>query len=293
MKVALWAVNLAHPVKDIHDWLALVESQIAKAKAQGAEVFAMPEYAALQWLHFAPHDITGPAQLPFMAALVPEAVKAFSALAAKHDLLIASGTMPVERKDLQPPFSNRAHIHFPDGKVITQDKLCLTPFEKDPAFWDLSCGDTLTVFEWKGFRLAVVICLDIEMPSLSARMAPLDIDLVIVPSLTAKLAGFHRVNSCARARAVELMAAVVTCGAIAGPPETEQQMGGMNFFLPAEEKFGHTGVLASLAPAYTAPDAGPLLVGDLPLAEIRAMRKGGAGEVWPGAWKADHVVIKA
>jgi predicted amidohydrolase len=251
----------------------------------------MPEYSAAHWLHLIPRGLPGPEQLARLSAYAPAAARLMSALAAKYKLLLVSGTFPVSRPELNPPLSNRAHIHFPDGRMLTQDKLCLTPFEKDPTDWNLSPGDTLTVFEWQSYRMAVIICLDIELPALSARLAELNLDLLLVPSMTVKLAGYHRVFTCARARAVELITAVAAVGTIAGAPRCEQEIGGASFFVPAEEVFGSTGILAEIAPSYAAESAGPLLIRDLPLAEIRAMRSGGKAEVWPGAWKGEGLVI--
>jgi predicted amidohydrolase len=292
MKVGVWAVNLAYPVTSIEDWAKLVERQVVEAKGEGAEVFLMPEYSATHWLHLFQRGLPGPEQLSRLSAYAPAATVLMADIAVKHDILLVSGTFPVSRPELDPPLSNRAHIHFPDGRLLSQDKLCLTPFEKEPHDWNLSSGDTLTVFEWRGYRMAVVICLDIELPALSARMAGLDIDLLLVPSMTVKLTGYHRVFSCARARAVELMTAVAAVGTIAGAPECEQEIGGASFFVPAEEQFGSTGVLAEIAPSYTAEGAGPLLVCDLPLDKIHSLRRGGKAEVWPGAWKADHLIVK-
>lgn len=293
MKVALWAQNLAVPVASLEAWGALVETQVAQAKAEGARIFLMPEYSAAHWLAFIPRDIKGPAQMAAVAAYAAPAAALISAIAKKHGLLIVSGSFPVPRPDLPLPYSNRAHIHFPDGTVQAQDKLCLIPAEKPPSDWALSPGGDLCVFEFEGYRMAVVICLDIELPALSARMAGLDLDLILVPSMTAKLAGYHRVAGCAKARAVELLTAIANVGAVAGAKDCEQSIGGASFFLPCEEVFGHTGILAEVAPSYTAEGPGPLLVGDLPLDAIRKLRRGGA-EVWPGAWTADHVkVVKA
>lgn len=100
--------------------------------------------------------------------------------------------------------------------MLTQDKLCLTPFEKDPEDWNLSPGSELRIFKLNGYRIVVLICLDIEMPALSAKLASFDIDLILVPSMTLKPAGYHRVFGCAKARAVELLAAVAAVGVIAG-----------------------------------------------------------------------------
>ncbi|MCE9508357.1 MAG: nitrilase [Alphaproteobacteria bacterium] len=290
MKVALWAENLAYPVSSMEDWAKLVDSQVAEAKMKGAQLFLMPEYSAAHWLAFIPRNLPGPEQLNRLAGYSAQAAALVSKIAVKHGLLVVSGSFPVHRPDLDPPLSNRAHIHFPDGKTLVQDKLCLTPFEKDKNDWNLSPGSELSLFEWQGYRIAVVICLDIELPALSARMASLDIDLILVPSMTSKLAGYHRVFSCAKARAVELLAAVAAVGVIGGAAGCEQHISGASFFLPCEEKFGHTGTLASVAPSYTAEGAGPLLIGDLSLDDIRMMRRGQA-EVWPGAWKADHVAV--
>ncbi|MBU6475962.1 MAG: hypothetical protein KGQ70_08345, partial [Alphaproteobacteria bacterium] len=287
MKIALWAENLACPVASVQAWADMAEAQVKAASDAGAEVILFPEYSAAHWLHFVPRTLKGPAQLAQLADFSAEAIERMASLAVQYGLLVISGTFPVKHSGLNPPLVNRAHAFFPDGRLATQDKLCLTPFEKDPRDWNLSPGTALNVFEWQGYRMAVVICLDIELPALSARLATLDLDLILVPSMTAKLAGYHRVFSCARARAVELLAAVAAVGCIAGAPECEQEISGASFFLPAEEKFGHTGVLAELSPSYTAEGAGPLLVRELPLDDIRAMRRGGKGEVWPGAWTAD------
>jgi predicted amidohydrolase len=290
MKLALWTENLAYPVASLRGWAELVEQQAATVKKSGAEVLLLPEYAAIHWIHFL-GNLKGKAQFAKLAELSAEAVTHISAIAKKHDMLIVSGTLPVLRPELDPAYSNRAHIHFPDGKVLTQDKLCLLRVEKKPSEWAVSPGNTIQVFSWKGYKMAVVICLDIELPALSAQLAGQDLDLILVPSMTTKLAGYHRVFDCAKARAVELFAAIAVTGAIAGPENFEQYISGNSIFVPCEEKFGHTGILASTPPSYKADGAGPLLICDVPLDEIRKMRQDGA-EVWPGAWTANHVVVK-
>lgn len=291
MKVALWAENLAVPIESLSDWLKLVDAQAGGAKAQGAELLLMPEYSACHWFWLMPRGLPGPEQLKRLAAFAPAAVAGVSALAKQHDILIVSGSFPADRPDLSPPLTNRAHVHFPDGRLLTQEKLCLTPFEKDPDDWDLSPGNALNVFEWQGYRMAVVICLDIELPALAARLAALKLDLILVPSMTVTQAGYHRVFGCAKARAVELFTAVAAVGVIAGTEGCEQFFSGASVFLPCEEALGQNGILAEIAPAYTAEGLGPLLVTDVPLQKIRKLRAA-AAEVWPGAWSAEHIAVK-
>jgi predicted amidohydrolase len=156
-------------------------------------------------------------------------------------------------------------------------------------------GDTLHVVAWRGLRLAVVTCLDIELPALAAALGERMLDLVLVPSMTHRPAGYHRVFGCAKARAVELQAIVAAVGVIGTLPDGTSHHSGAAVFLPCEEALGHTGVLAALGPLgdpLPGEDPwGPMLIArDLPVATVRALRAG-AAEVWPGAWRADGIRI--
>ncbi len=166
LSVALWACNLSAPLTGIEAWGAAVDRQMAAAKAQGADLLVMPEYAAEQWLSFAPADLPPAAEIAWMAEQAPVALAQLASLPRKHALALLAGTMPMRREHPAPdtpPHVNRAWLLLPDGRAIAQDKLCLTPGEQNPAGWNLATGDRIEIIEWRGLRLAVVICLDIEM----------------------------------------------------------------------------------------------------------------------------------
>ena len=297
LSVSLWATNLAVPLRDIKAWLAAVDQQMAAAKAQGADLLLMPEYAAEQWLSFAPVDLAPEAEIAWMAERAPVAVAGLAPLARKHDLALLAGTMPVRREQPAPdalPHVNRAWLFLPDGRAIAQDKLCLTPGEQSPAGWHLSTGDRIEIVEWRGLRLAVVICLDIEMPALATLLAPCDLDLILVPSMTEKLSGYSRVFSCAKARAVEFMSTVCSVGCLGKAAASKPRLSntaGAAVYLPCEEALGHTGVFADLPASDQAEGPGPMLIArDIPVGLVRELRHGKA-EVWPGAWRADHVRV--
>lgn len=296
LTVALWATNLAVPLNGLDAWAARVDAQMAEARTAGARLLVMPEYMSLQWLSFAPAGLTLADEIPWMASQAEAALTRLRPLPARHGIGLLAGTMPVVKPDpapQEPPYLNRAWLLLPDGRAIAQDKLCLTPGEKSPQDWNLTTGSALRIVEWDGLRLATCICLDIELPALAARLAPFELDLVLVPSQTAKLAGYARVFSCAKARAVELQAAVCAVGGVgrAAGPSALANTSGAAAYLPCEEVLGHEGVLASVPPSDRAEGAGPMLIArDLPIAEIRRLRRG-AAEVWPGAWRADHVEI--
>jgi predicted amidohydrolase len=296
LTVALWATELSRPLNGIEAWAAAVDAQMAQARAQGAELFLMPEYACAQWLSFAPADLSPDQEVPWMAAQAPAALEAVRPLAAKHGMALMPGTMPWTldpAPDSGPAEVNRGWLILPDGGLHAQDKLCLTPGEKDPLAWYLTVGQTLPLVRWRGLTLATAICLDVELPALAAKLAPHQPDLLLVPSMTEKLAGFHRVNSCARARAVELQAAVLACGCIgdaATGKARDGNVGGAAVYLPSEPALGHIGIAADTGAMAEAEDAGPLLIHRVPLGQMAALRAGGT-EVWPGAWDADAIEI--
>lgn len=302
LTVALWATNLAVPLNGIDAWAAAVDAQMAEARSQGARLLLMPEYASEQWLSFAPAELTPDREIAWMAAQAEAALAAVRPLARRHDMALLAGSMPHRDAAAEDAGDNRVATHFnrawlilPDGRVLHHDKLVLTPGEKDPNAWNLKTGDTVRVVEWEGLRLTTLICLDIEMPSLAAKLAPLDLDLILVPSMTAYRSGFNRVFDCAKARAVELMTTVAVVGAI-GVPERmirrDSNTSGAAVFVPCERALGESGTADRIGPWSEVDGPGPMLIArDLPVGRIRQIRRG-AAEAWPGPWDAGHVTIE-
>ncbi len=299
--LALWATNLARPLNGIEAWARAIDAKLAEAKAGGADMLIMPEYACEQWLTFAPEGLTATEEIPWMAEQAEAALAAIAPLPARHGIALLAGSIAVRVEDSDehaangaPPYRNRAHLLLPDGRVFKQDKLCLTPAEKNPEAWHLGSGTQVEIVPWRGLRLATLICLDIELPALAARLAPLALDLILTPSMTGKRAGHHRVFGCAKARAVELQTVVAAVGGVgvaAASKERPTNVGGAAVFLPCEESLGHEGIAARLPAFERAEDEGPLLFAhDLPLPTVRALRDG-AAEVWPGAWSAEGVTF--
>jgi len=289
--LALWATNLSTPLNGLGAWVAQIEAKLAEAAASGAKLLVMPEYACEAWLSFKPAGLPPDQEIPWMAEQAPAALDLLRPLPASHGVGLLAGTMPWSEAD---GFRNRAWLLLPDGRAVAQDKLSLTPGEQDPETWDLKPGDELHIVEWEGLKIATLVCLDIEMPALSVKLAPLNPDLVLVPSMTGKLSGYSRVFSCAKARAVELLCAVAATGTVGRAPGSTQNPTNVSacaLYIPCEPSLGLTGVLGATPPLSEDSGDGPLLVvRDIPFAEIRRLRESGA-EVWPGAWRADHITV--
>ncbi|MGF1592205.1 MAG: nitrilase-related carbon-nitrogen hydrolase [Kiloniellaceae bacterium] len=291
LTLGLWATNLSTPLNGLGAWAAHVEAKMAEAAAAGARLLAMPEYACEAWLSFKPAGLAPDQEIAWMAGQAPAALDLLRPLPARHGVALLAGTMPWQAEG---GHTNRAWLLLPDGRVIAQDKLSLTPGEQDPATWNLLPGRDLRVVEWEGLRVVTLVCLDVEMPALAVLLAPLRPDLILVPSMTGKLSGHARVFGCARARAVELMCAVAATGVIGSAPGSTQNPTNVSacaLYLPCEPSLGMSGVLDAVAPRGEDDGDGPLLIArDIPIAEIRRLREAGA-EVWPGAWRADHIAI--
>ncbi|MGE4611282.1 MAG: nitrilase-related carbon-nitrogen hydrolase [Paracoccaceae bacterium] len=294
LKIALWSVNFNRQISNLGNWLELVEQQITNAKSQGAELLILPEYASEHWLAFAPETLAPTDEIAWMAGHSKVVLTVLQALSQQHDIAILAGTFPVACAE---GFNNRAHFVTPDGAMIAQDKLSLTPNETNPDAWNLQPGTDINLFTWQGLNLAILTCLDIEMPALSILLAPHNIDLVLVPSMTRRLAGYHRVFGCAKARAIELQTAVAVVGPVGNVQQGELTRGdntsGAALYVPCEESLDHQGIAAftevnqGVEPAALIDE---MLFATVPCRQIRELREGLA-EVWPGGWSSDHVTV--
>ncbi len=299
ISIALWAVDIGHPLASMGEWLDALDARMAAARRSGADLLVLPEYASAQWLTWRPADLPAAHEIAFLADTGLALEAPLAGLVRRHGLGLLAGTLPVRNPAGGPPF-NRALLLLPEAdgevRVLSQDKLRLTPGERDPESWTLAAGDTLRIISWRGLRLAITICLDVEQPALAAALAGAGIDLLLVPSMTAKPSGYHRVFDCAKARAIEMMTIVCVVGTI-GTVAGQTSHSGAAVFVPCEEVLGSTGVWARLAPRAVAapedPPGGPMLIArDLPVERVRAMRAGEA-EVWPGPWEAAGIRILA
>lgn len=164
---------------------------------EGADLVLLPEFT---WMGLEP--LVEPKSLRRVAEVFwSELFLTLKSLLSRPGKAVVLGTAPcwdAERGVL----TNRAPILIGD-RVLHQDKLHLTPWEKD-----FSPGTALRLWEFAGLRFAVVICLDIEIPEISARLRGAGVDVVLVPSATETILGVERVDRCASARAVELGAVV-------------------------------------------------------------------------------------
>ncbi|MCH9765423.1 MAG: nitrilase, partial [Alphaproteobacteria bacterium] len=181
---------------------------------------------------------------------------------------ILAGSGPVRTND--GAYVNAAQIVTPTGLVGEQEKLMMTPFERD---WGISAGRTVRVFQTDLATLGVAICYDIEFPLIARAMATAGAELILVPSCTERVSGYHRVRTAARARALENTLATVqspTVGDALWSPAIDINCGAAGIYVPAEHGISDTGVVAD--GTLNAPQ---WVTGSIDLIKLKALRTGG------------------
>jgi predicted amidohydrolase len=205
------------------DLAEAVASRVEQSWDSGADVVLFPEYT---WaaLHSEP---AGVAEV-FQKHVLPQLQ---SRLTRPGKLAVLGSSLVSDESTGH--LRNRAMI-MTDGVWLAQDKLFMTPWEG--AFQG---GDVLQVFKFQGLRIAVIICLDIEVPELSVLLRGQGIDLILVPSATETMQGVERVTRCASARAVELGCAVVVSPLVGecASDLVDENLGKLACYLPSQRAF--------------------------------------------------------
>src|SRR5262245_56668565 len=198
ISIGLWATNLEIPAANLPAWLDFIEARMAELQHAGFRLLMLPEFACAQWLSFAPEGLSLGQQVPWLSDVAREACARLRHLSAIYNVALLPGTMPfaLTSGTSGRQYVNRAWLFLPDGRLFSQDKLRLTPSEENPLGWQFSGGSAVSIIEWEGLRVAIVICLDIEFTSLWAHLGKLDLDLVLVPAKTEMLSGYNRVFVC-------------------------------------------------------------------------------------------------
>lgn len=224
---------------------ARVTQWVNDAAAHGARLLVFPEYGSMSLAHLdaaTRADLHG--QIAAMQAHRDAWRDLHAALAAAHGVYILAGSFPWRLDDGR--FVNRAFLCFPDGHVEHQDKCVMTRFEREQ--WNItSNGPAVRVFDTALGKLAVLICYDSEFPLLARAACEAGAEILLVPSCTDTLAGYHRVKVGAQARALENQCWVVQSpivGEAAWSPAVDVNIGAAAVYGPPDRGFPDDGIIA-------------------------------------------------
>jgi predicted amidohydrolase len=274
-------------------WRDKIARWVADGAETGAEVLVFPEYAAIEQAAALGEQVYRnlDATLQAVADLEADRVSLHQELAGKHRVHILVGSGPVRKGEGR--FVNAAQLVTPKGSIGVQEKLIMTPFETD---WGISAGQQARLFDTVLGMIGINICYDSEFPLLARAMAEAGAELLLVPSCTERVSGYHRVRTGARARALEnQIAAIVrpTVGDALWSPAVDRNSGAAGIYVPSEQTVSDTGILAQ-----GEMNAAQWVTADIDLARLRHLRTSGEMRNYidwpnqPGATKlADNVEI--
>lgn len=223
---------------------AKLEAWVAEAAAR-ADLLVFPEYGAMELASLLPEatraDLGG--QIPGMQAYLPRFLALHRELARRHGVYLLAASFPVTAEG--GDHRNRAHLFAPTGEMGYQDKLQMTRFERES--WQIGGGQGLRVFETALGPIGLAICYDAEFPLLVRRLVEAGVELLLVPSCTDGLAGYHRVRIACQARALENQCCVIQAPTVGEAPWSEAvdvNIGAAGVFVPPDRGLPDDGVLA-------------------------------------------------
>jgi predicted amidohydrolase len=224
---------------------AKVERWVEEASEQDAKILLFPEYGCMELASLFGKEVYSSLskQLAAMQSLHNDYLDLFRGLAKKYQCLIQPGTFPVKMES--GAYRNRAYLFMPDDQFDYQDKLMMTRFENEQ--WLIQKGEELRCFDTEYGKIAINICYDSEFPILARKQAEAGANLILVPSCTDTLAGYHRVKIGCQARALENQCYVVQSALVGDAPWSEAvdvNIGAAAIYTPVDRGFPDNGILA-------------------------------------------------
>ena len=233
----------------LENWRAYqlkIESWVVEATAQDAKILLFPEYFSMELASLFGREVYSSLskQLEAMQSLHDDFTGLFRKLAQKYRCIIQSGTFPVSIDT--GIYRNRAYLFMPDGRFDYQDKLMMTRFENEQ--WLIKGGNELKCFDTEYGKIAINICYDSEFPLLARTQVEAGCILILVPSCTDALAGYHRVKIGCQARALENQCYVVQASLVGDAPWSEAvdvNVGAAAIYTPVDRGFPDNGILSA------------------------------------------------
>jgi predicted amidohydrolase len=238
-----------YDISFLESWAAYqdkIRRWVTGAVEQKAKILLFPEYASMELASLFGQDIYSSLskQLAAMQTLHDDYIGLFKSLAVQHQCIIQSGSFPVQVE--QGDYRNRAYLFMSDGSFEYQDKLIMTRFENEQ--WFIHGGTELKCFDTVYGKIAINICYDSEFPLLARKQVEMGANLILVPSCTDTLAGFHRVKIGCQARALENQCYVVqSCvvGNASWSDAVDVNIGAAGIYTPVDRGFPDNGILAA------------------------------------------------
>ncbi len=256
------------PAESLEDLTSQVEFFVDAVSGYEADFVLFPEFFTAPLL-FRYQEANPARAIRELAAYSEPLRESMLKLALSYNINIIAGSMPVYHDQ---SLYNVSYLLRRDGTWDAQYKLHITPDEH--AYWGLSGGQRLRVFDTDVARIGILICYDVEFPELPRVLAEKGIDILFVPYWTDTKNAYQRVRLCAQARAIEDEIYVVATGSVGNLPNVENmdiQYSQSAIFTPSDFAFPHDSVAAEAT-----PNTEMSLIADLDLTKLTELREQGS-----------------
>ena len=225
--------------RSARDFYAKMSTFIQEAKNNGAQLVVFPELVTTELIDWSNENYVQ--QLRDVAAnFTPRYIHWLQTKARELQISILGGTTP---RVVNGQIYNTAVVALPDGTSFLQDKLFLTPDEKE---WNWTPGTALKVFNAPWGKTVITTCFDCEFPMVSQLVAKVKPELILVPSWTSSESGLNRVDWTAKSRAVEHFSFVVKTGTVPDPASPQIHFGKASIITPQDKGFPTTVIEGNL-----------------------------------------------
>ena len=263
------AQYLMRPIKSWEDLETNVDFFADTADTYDCHFLVLPEYFTVQMFSTMPSDIEPMKAMKALAGMKDKYISMLKRLAKKHQLYIVGGSTPVIREDGH--LYNVSHFFTPGGKVYTQDKLHITPSERE--LWNIRPGNGLKVFDTPLGRVAIQVCYDIEFPEVSRLLALAGAEVIFVPFSTDEKKAYYRIRYSAHARSVENYIYTVISGNAGNLPNKQYLLNYSQSAIITPSDFSFpTHAIAAEAD----PNVETVVVGELALSNLAKQREIGS-----------------
>jgi predicted amidohydrolase/GNAT superfamily N-acetyltransferase len=265
-KVRVAAVQ--HQVRKVDSFAQFadqIEYFVSTATEYRADFVVFPEFVTVQLLsQESLKNLPSVEGIARLAQMTDAVLELFSRLAKDYGICIIGGSHPMRNGN---KLENVCPIVFPDGRIIKQPKLHITPSEKQ--FWGIDGGNSLQVIHTPRAKIGVLICYEA-----SRYLADQGAEIIFVPYCTDDRQGYSRVRYCCQARAIENQVYVVTTGVIGNLPSVaamDIHYGRAAVFTPSDFEFARDGIQAEAD-----SNVEMLLVTDLDVNDLYRSRASGS-----------------
>lgn len=261
------AQYMMRPIRSWDEFEEDVNFFVNTADSYHCHFLLLPEMFTAQLFTIMPAGWDHHTEIHELARMTDRYIEMFQEMAQRHRLYIIGGSHPVMRGDY---LYNVAHLFSPSGNVYTQDKLHITPSERQ--VWDIRPGKGINVFETPFGRIAIQVCYDIEFPEISRMLTLAGVEVIFVPFSTDERRAYQRVRYTARARAVENSIYTVLSGNVGNLPNRSYLLnyGQAAIFTPSDFEFPVNAIAGEAE-----PNIETVVISDLDLSSLTVNRSQG------------------